>query len=60
MNSELVNCGLLLIRNQESYWISFPSSGKFIKKFTEGRKYIIQIIKRRKFKEILEKVCDFL
>ncbi|XP_050534848.1 serine/threonine-protein kinase 19-like [Daktulosphaira vitifoliae] len=53
--TELINCGLLLIRNQESYWISFPSSGKFIKKFNEGRKYIIQIIKRQKFQEILEK-----
>ncbi|XP_026822881.1 serine/threonine-protein kinase 19-like isoform X1 [Rhopalosiphum maidis] len=52
--TELINCGLLLIRNQESYWVSFPSSGNFIKRFIEGRKYIIQIIKRRKFQEILE------
>lgn len=52
--TELINCGLLLIRNQESYWISFPSSGNFIKHYIEGRKYIIQIIKRRKFQEILE------
>ncbi|XP_060869831.1 inactive serine/threonine-protein kinase 19-like isoform X2 [Metopolophium dirhodum] len=52
--TELINCGLLLIRNQESYWISFPSSGNFIKRYIEGRKYIIQIIKRRKFQEILE------
>ncbi|XP_050056605.1 serine/threonine-protein kinase 19-like isoform X2 [Aphis gossypii] len=52
--TELINCGLLLIRNQESYWVSFPSSGSFIKRYNEGRKYIIQIIKRRKFQEILE------
>ncbi|XP_060853191.1 inactive serine/threonine-protein kinase 19-like [Rhopalosiphum padi] len=52
--TELINCGLLLIRNQESYWVSFPSSGNFIKRFIEGRKYIIQIIKRKKFQEILE------
>lgn len=56
---ELINCGLLLIRNQESYWISFPSSGNFIKRYIEGRKYIIQIIKRRKFQEILENVSCF-
>uniref|UniRef100_A0A2H8TPL8 Serine/threonine-protein kinase 19 n=1 Tax=Melanaphis sacchari TaxID=742174 RepID=A0A2H8TPL8_9HEMI len=52
--TELINCGLLLIRNQESYWVSFPSSGNFIKRYIEGRKYIIQIIKRRKFQEVLE------
>lgn len=56
---ELINCGLLLIRNQESYWISFPSSGNFIRRYIEGRKYIIQIIKRRKFQEILESVSYF-
>lgn len=53
---ELINCGLLLIRNQDSYWISFPSSGNFIRRYVEGRKYLIQLIKRRKFQEILENV----
>lgn len=48
-----------MIRNQDSYWISFPSSGNFIKRYTEGRKYIIQTIKRRKFHEILENVSCF-
>ncbi|XP_050428253.1 serine/threonine-protein kinase 19-like isoform X2 [Adelges cooleyi] len=57
--TELVNCGLLLIRNQESYWISFPFSGRFIRKYTEGRKYILQIIKRRKFHEILESDLEY-
>lgn len=56
---ELVHCGLLLIRNQESYWVSFPSSGNFIKRYIEGRKQIIQLIKRRKFQEILENVSCF-
>lgn len=53
---ELINCGLLLIRDQDSYWISFPSSGNFIRRYIEGKKCIIQIIKRRKFQEILENV----
>ncbi|VVC45137.1 Serine-threonine protein kinase 19 [Cinara cedri] len=52
--TELINCGLLLIKNQDNYWISFPSSGNFIRRYIEGRKYLIQIIKRRKFQEILE------
>lgn len=56
---ELINCGLLLIKNQDSYLVSFPSSGNFIKHYIEGRKYLIQIIKRRKFQEILENVSCF-
>jgi len=57
--TELINCGLLLIKNDASYWISFPSASNFIRRYTEGRKYIIQIIKRRKFQEILESDLEF-
>ena len=41
------NCG-------ETYWLSIPRMGKFVKQVIDGRKKIMRIISKRPFKEILE------
>ena len=38
----------------ETYWLSIPRMGKFVKQVIDGRKKIMRIISKRPFKEILE------
>lgn len=49
----LVNAGLLLIHEVDNFWFSIPSSGLFVASLVKGRKEIISILKRQKFKEML-------
>ena len=54
--SVLVNNGLLQCRDIGSWWLGIPGAGVFMKHFTKGRQTILRMIKRRKFKEILQQV----
>jgi serine/threonine-protein kinase 19 len=49
----LVNSGLLLLHEVDSYWFSIPRAASFIKSLVRGRKEILSILKRQKFKEML-------
>ena len=55
-SSVLVNCGLLQCRDVGSLWLGIPGAGVFMKHFTKGRTNILRMIRRRKFKEILQQV----
>lgn len=52
----LVNAGLLILNETNIFWFSFPSAGIFMRKFIKGRQTLINIIKKRKFGEILQSV----
>eukprot|EP00124_Ichthyophonus_hoferi_P004442 Ihof_evm1s489 gene=Ihof_evmTU1s489 len=50
----LVQCGLLNTRDVNSFWLSIPGVGGFIKNFYAGRKELTSKIRRNKYKEILQ------
>lgn len=53
--TQLVNIGVLTTRDVGSWWLSIPGAGIFMKNFSNGRKALIQMFKKRKYQEILEK-----
>ncbi|XP_023227832.1 serine/threonine-protein kinase 19-like [Centruroides sculpturatus] len=52
--SELVQTGVLIIRDAGCWWLDIPGSGEFIKSHTSGRKAILRSIQQTKYKEILQ------
>ncbi|RDD43913.1 Serine/threonine-protein kinase 19 [Trichoplax sp. H2] len=50
----LMSIGTLTIRDVDSWWIAIPNAGQFMKHFIRGRECVIKILKKRKYKEILE------
>jgi len=51
----LINAGFLLLRDVNTYWISIPNVGRFVKSVVQGRKELLSFIKKQKWQEILEK-----
>jgi len=49
----LVNAGLFLLHEISNFWFCIPHSGSFIAALIKGRKEIISVLKRQKFKELL-------
>jgi len=49
----LVNSGLLLTQNADNFMFCVPNAGSFVASLVKGRKEIISILKRQKFKELL-------
>ncbi|XP_065057934.1 inactive serine/threonine-protein kinase 19-like [Rhopilema esculentum] len=54
MVTVLVNLGVLNVRDVKSWWISIPGSALFMKSLFAGRKAVLSLIRKRKFKEIFE------
>ncbi|XP_065222808.1 inactive serine/threonine-protein kinase 19-like [Planococcus citri] len=50
----LVNAGLLILKETGIFWFSFPSAGAFMKRVLKGRQIILQIIRKRRYREILQ------
>lgn len=51
--TELVNAGLLTLRNAGCWWFSIPGAGQFVKVFHKGRQAALRMIRMMQFKEIL-------
>ncbi|XP_071948719.1 inactive serine/threonine-protein kinase 19-like [Antedon mediterranea] len=51
--TELVNGGVLNVRDFGSWWIALPGAGFFIRHFTKGRDAILRTIRNSKYKQIL-------
>eukprot|EP01114_Cavostelium_apophysatum_P023228 TRINITY_DN8691_c0_g1_i2.p1 TRINITY_DN8691_c0_g1~~TRINITY_DN8691_c0_g1_i2.p1 ORF type:complete len:340 (-),score=53.78 TRINITY_DN8691_c0_g1_i2:710-1729(-) len=49
----LVNSGFLLQREVNVYWLSIPHAGALLKMLVAGRKEIVSMLKRQKWKELL-------
>ena len=54
-----MNCGVLLLREVDSYWFAIPNVGTFVKSCLKGRQEVISILKKTKWKEMLSEVLDF-
>jgi len=49
----LVNANIVLVHEINHFWFCIPNSGSFIASLVKGRKEIVSILKRQKFKELL-------
>ena len=50
----LMNLGILNLRDETSLWIAIPDSALFMKSLIGGRKAVLSMINKRKYKEIFE------
>eukprot|EP01111_Echinosteliopsis_oligospora_P006443 TRINITY_DN2058_c0_g1_i1.p1 TRINITY_DN2058_c0_g1~~TRINITY_DN2058_c0_g1_i1.p1 ORF type:complete len:230 (+),score=51.47 TRINITY_DN2058_c0_g1_i1:252-941(+) len=51
--SAMVNAGILLMDEADSFWFAIPLSGAYVASLSRGRKEILSMLKRQKFKELL-------
>jgi hypothetical protein len=58
--STLVNASLLLVYGVDNFWFCIPNAGLFIASLVKGRKEIVSVLKRQKFKELLLSVYFLL
>ena len=54
--SQLVKASVLTVRDVGSWWIAIPCAGIYMKSFIRGRKAMLTMIRKCKYKEILQKV----
>ncbi|XP_056144646.1 serine/threonine-protein kinase 19-like [Lampris incognitus] len=52
--TQLVKSGVLTVRDAGSWWLSIPNSGRFIKYFIQGRKAVLNMVKKSKYSEVLK------
>ncbi|KAK7940346.1 hypothetical protein WMY93_003672 [Mugilogobius chulae] len=52
--TQLVKSGVLTVRDAGSWWLSIPNSGKYTKYFIQGRKAVINMVKKSKYNEVLK------
>ena len=50
----LIRTGLLLHRDRTSFWLAVPNAGVFMKDLRKGRDTLLKMLKRAKFKEVLQ------
>ncbi|XP_014667756.1 PREDICTED: serine/threonine-protein kinase 19-like [Priapulus caudatus] len=55
---DLFKAGLLAVRDVGSWWLSVPGAGTFMKSHLRGRKAILLMIRKCKYKEILQKELE--
>lgn len=56
--TQLVKACVLTVRDIGSYWLSIPNAGMFMKSFIRGRKALITMITKSKYKEILREELE--
>ncbi|XP_042196922.1 serine/threonine-protein kinase 19 [Callorhinchus milii] len=52
--TQLVNAGVFTVRDVGSWWLSIPGAGRFVKYFVKGRKAVLNMIRKSKYKEVLQ------
>nr|XP_056718595.1 serine/threonine-protein kinase 19 [Euleptes europaea] len=52
--TQLVNAGVLTVRDAGSWWLAVPGAGRFVKCFIRGRKAVLGMIQKAKYKEVLQ------
>lgn len=51
--TQLVKACVLTVRDVGSWWMAFPGAGIFMKSFIRGRKAVLMMIRKCKYKEII-------
>ncbi|XP_072916215.1 inactive serine/threonine-protein kinase 19-like [Hemitrygon akajei] len=52
--TQLVNAGVLTVRDVGSWWLAIPGAGRFVKYFVKGRKTVLGMIRKSKYNEVLQ------
>ncbi|GCB64295.1 hypothetical protein scyTo_0014750 [Scyliorhinus torazame] len=52
--TQLVNAGLLTVRDFGCWWLAIPGAGRFVKYFVKGRKAVLGMIRKSKYNEVLQ------
>lgn len=50
---QLVNAGVLTVRDAGSWWLAVPGAGRFIKYFVKGRHAVLGMVRKAKYRELL-------
>lgn len=53
---QLVKASVLTVRDVGNWWVALPNAGIFMKCFLRGRKAIVTMIRKCKYREILQTV----
>ena len=56
--TSLINLGVLNMRDEKSFWISIPGSAPYMKSLIAGRKAVLSMVKKRKYKELFERELE--
>ncbi|XP_057349689.1 serine/threonine-protein kinase 19 isoform X1 [Manis pentadactyla] len=51
--TQLVNAGVLTVRDAGSWWLAVPGAGRFIKYFVKGRQTVLAMVRKAKYRELL-------
>nr|KAF6463238.1 serine/threonine kinase 19 [Molossus molossus] len=51
--TQLVNAGVLTVRDAGSWWLAVPGAGRFIKHFVKGRQAVLGMVRKAKYRELL-------
>uniref|UniRef100_F7BXI2 Serine/threonine kinase 19 n=2 Tax=Monodelphis domestica TaxID=13616 RepID=F7BXI2_MONDO len=51
--TQLVNAGVLTVRDAGSWWLSVPGAGRFVKYFVKGRQAVLGMVRKSKYRELL-------
>ncbi|XP_051852217.1 serine/threonine-protein kinase 19 isoform X3 [Antechinus flavipes] len=50
--TQLVNAGILTVRDAGSWWLSVPGAGRFVKYFVKGRRAVLGMVRKSKYREL--------
>uniref|UniRef100_A0A2K6F9V4 Serine/threonine kinase 19 n=1 Tax=Propithecus coquereli TaxID=379532 RepID=A0A2K6F9V4_PROCO len=51
--THLVNAGVFNVRDAGSWWLAVPGAGRFIKYFVKGRRAVLGMVRKAKYRELL-------
>ena len=54
-----MKASVLTVRSLGSWWVAVPSAGIFMKSFLRGRKALLTMVRKCKYREILRKVFGY-
>ncbi|XP_050393447.1 serine/threonine-protein kinase 19 [Patella vulgata] len=56
--TELIKSSVLTVRDVGSWWLAIPNAGVFMKSFVKGRKFILTMLRKCKYKQVLQKELE--
>ncbi|KAM6182390.1 inactive serine/threonine-protein kinase 19 [Erethizon dorsatum] len=51
--THLVNAGVLTVRDAGSWWLAVPGAGRFVKCFVKGRRAVLGMVRKARYRELL-------
>ncbi|XP_038624549.1 serine/threonine-protein kinase 19 isoform X2 [Tachyglossus aculeatus] len=51
--TQLVNAGILTVRDAGSWWLAVPGAGRFVKVFVKGRQAVLGMVRKARYRQLL-------